>query len=184
MEFTPRNNTHSGNEEHWLTSHPMINSKIITLYMPQENLLWVHRTHILLAQCPRLTLLSHFHRDLYFSWRSRTHHHGLYLLEVESQIPFPHPLGQYETLHFKGISVTIIVQPVQSDCWKRGEYDALVGDDLLWSGGAVRLFMKALKRRCKNLEAALELAQKSLEVNCLSKRAKTLWSLQEILMGC
>lgn len=74
--------------------------------------------------------------------------------------------------------------PSLSSCWELGEHDVLVGDDLLGSGRTVRLFMKALKRQCKNLEAALELAQKTLEVNCLSKRAKSLRSLQEILMGC
>lgn len=157
----------------------MINSKIITLYMPQENLLWVHWTHILLAQCPRLTLLFPFHRDLYFSWRSRTRQ-GTWAL-------FPGGIIS-DSLFFPFVSMKHCISKENpssslSSCWKLGEHDVLVGDHLLWSDRTVRLFMKALKCRCKNLEAALEWAQKTLEVNCLSKWAKSLRSLQEILMG-
>lgn len=126
----------------------MINSKIITLYMPQDRQSTiVNWTHILLGLSHRLILLVHFHWDAYFSWRPWS-----YKVLSTYFISRSHNLSPLLFLHATIGTISVpkeIRHHFYPACRTCSEFEVFVCDGLLCSGCPVLLFMKSLKCWCK-----------------------------------
>lgn len=159
----------------------MINSKITTLYMPQERLIYCEYTeHIFYFQylsdqlsCFIFIVILIFPRGPVSTEYSPV----LYVQESEAKVHFlcvldsrkdsvRHHLGLYKWA--VGTAVNLMYSFAMT-CSDQAAQSCCLWNHL--SDGA-------------NSEAALELVQKTPAINCLSKQAKTSRPLQEILMGC